>query len=341
MKRLYLLYVMAAATLLSGCRKELCYDHDEHAFSVKVDVTATWEQEWERSYDTDWKSVWADRGYDTWVAYDDLRPGIPAGIRAVVYGADGNREYQNLTEEDNRLYMNEGMYSILFYNNDTQYIIFNDLPSSATASATTRTRTRAGFSLTEAHAGERTVSQPDMLYGSYMENYEAKPTIGNEEIPVTLHPLTYTYLIRYEFKSGLQYVALARGALAGMAESVYLQDGHTGSETATILFDDDVCWLTDFGVEARVQSFGIPDYPGDGYGRAAKNYSLNLEVVLNNGNKKEFTFDITDQVAAQPRGGVIVVSGIEISDEEGQAGGSGFDATVDGWGEYEDIELPM
>ena len=49
----------------------------------------------------------------------------------------------------------------------------------------------------------------------------------------------------------------------------------------------------------------------------------------------------TCEVERQPQGGVIVVSGIEISDEEGTEGGSGFDVNVDGWGEYEDIELPL
>ena len=32
---------------------------------------------------------------------------------------------------------------------------------------------------------------------------------------------------------------------------------------------------------------------------------------------------------------------IEIPDEEGMEGGSGFDVDVDGWGEFEDIELPF
>lgn len=68
---------------------------------------------------------------------------------------------------------------------------------------------------------------------------------------------------------------------------------------------------------------------------------MNLEVRLKNGNLKSFDFDVTDQVAAQPQGGVIVVSGIEIPDEEGMEGGSGFDVDVDGWGEFEDIELPF
>lgn len=39
----------------------------------------------------------------------------------------------------------------------------------------------------------------------------------------------------FKFSKGLKYVALTRGALAGMAEKVYLNDGRTGSETATIL----------------------------------------------------------------------------------------------------------
>ena len=155
-----------------------------------------------------------------------------------------------------------------------------------------------------------------------------------------LQPLTYTYLVRYEFQQGFQYVALARGALAGMAESVYLNDGHTGPEAATVMFD---CTLRDYGPEATVKSFGIPDYPGDHYGDGTRtterSYHLNLEVRLHNGAMKTFEFDVTDQVKAQPRGGVIIVSdGLVITDEEGAAGSdSGFDIDVEGWGDYIDI----
>ena len=33
--------------LCTGCRKDLCYDHDQHGTSVKVDAQFSWEQEWE------------------------------------------------------------------------------------------------------------------------------------------------------------------------------------------------------------------------------------------------------------------------------------------------------
>ena len=47
------------------------------------------------------------------------------------------------------------------------------------------------------------------------------------------------------------------------------------------------------------------------------------------------------QVEAQPQGGVIVVKGLEITDEEGKEGSSGFDVKVEGWGEFNDIIIPL
>ena len=272
--------------LLSGCRKDLCYTHDEHGWAVKVNVVADWEQEWERMHETDWEQNWME---DFSCSYDELRPDVADGIRVLVYPDQGNRynEY-NLEAEGGRLSMAEGMNSLLFYNNDTEYIVFSDLDASAAASATTRTRTRTTFTSTPAHADERTINEPDMLYGTYVDEYEAQKTVEPVDLPLTMRPLVYTYLVRYEFSHGLEYVALARGALAGMAESVYLQDGHTDEAAATVLYD---CTLQSYGAEAQVQTFGVPNYPGEGYGRAAQVYTLNLEVRLNNGKILDYEND--------------------------------------------------
>ena len=321
--------------LMTGCRKDLCYNHDEHGTDIRADVKATWECEWERSDDFDWEIHWPDCS----CGYDELRPEVANGIRAVIYDTEGTAYTErNLKSEGGILPMTEGMHSILFYNNDTEYIVFEDLPSSATATATTRTRTRSTFANTEAHDGERTVNEPDMLFGHYIEEHDAQRTAEPTALPITMHPLVYTYMVRYEFSHGLEYVALARGGMAGMAESVYLQDGHTGETTATVLYD---CVLTEYGTEAHVQTFGIPNYPGDGYTRADQTYTLNLEVCLKNGKLLNYNFDITNQLEDQPRGGVITVTGIEVSDKDGTEGGSGFNPDIDGWGEYEDIPMPI
>lgn len=319
--------------LCTGCRKDLCYDHDQHGTSVKVDAQFSWEQEWERPYDHNWKQEWKSEWKGS---YDELRPEVAGGVRLVTYQEAARFGEGNIPATGGRLPLPEGMASLLFYNNDTEYIVFNDLTAVATASATTRTVSRGNFQ--KPHASERTMNQPDMLYGNYEENYETERTLEPVKLPVRMKPLVYTYLIRYEFKKGLQYVALARGALAGMAESVYLKDGHTGDETATILFD---CTKEDYGAEVRVNTFGVPNYPGDHYIRAERRFTLNLEVKLYNGKFKNFEFDVTDQVVGQPRGGVIVVDGIEISDKEGSEGSGAFDPTVEGWGDFIDIPLPI
>lgn len=327
---------LSAVSLLSGCRKELCYNHDEHALTVKSYVLADWEQEWERTYDYNWKELWTE---EYRYAYDDLRPEIAEGIRAIAYGEDDYYSESNLPSDGGRLPIREGKHSVLLYNNDTEYIVFDGLSVSASATATTRTVSRA--TLKELHSNERTMNQPDQLYGCYIDECVGEKTLEKKEMPVTMRPLTYTYLIRYKIAKGFQYVALARGALAGMAEKVYLSDGHTGGETATILFD---CELTDFGADVCMQSFGVPNYPGDHYTRADGDpayYTLNLELMLKNGKMVKFDFDITDQVNAQPRGGVITVDGIEISDEDGEEGSGGFEADVDDWGPWEDIPLPI
>ena len=62
---------------------------------------------------------------------------------------------------------------------------------------------------------------------------------------------------------------------------------------------------------------------------------------MKNSKTITFEFDVTDQVKAQPHGGVIVVKDIVIAEEDGKQGSGGFDVSVDDWGDYEDIVLPL
>ena len=136
-------------------------------------------------------------------------------------------------------------------------------------------------------------------------------------------------------------MAYARGALSGMARSVTIETGDTSFEGATILFDN--CELTDYGVRALVTSFGVPDFPSQGYEARVegRKNALNLEVVLRNGKLINFNFDVTEQVQQQPHGGVIVVSGIKIDPNDGKQGTGAFDVDVNGWENTEDIVLPL
>ncbi|WP_290382039.1 DUF5119 domain-containing protein [uncultured Muribaculum sp.] len=324
--------IVAAST--SSCRKDLCYNHFPEA-----GVTLSYENEWERDYGMGWLSGWDADLYGS--TYDNLRPGNPEGVTMVAYHPDGITEFYMSTAGGN-VSFGASVHSLLFYNNDTQYIILNDMASLPSARATSTSRSRA--TLGELHAGERTINPPDVLYAAYSPEVPELKMHENVPLPVRLQPLVYTYVIRYEFDYGQQHVALARGAVAGMAESVYMRDGVTSDEAATILYD---CTLTPYGARAEVASFGVPGFPDEYYGRdessrrdTPRPYTLNLEVKLTNGTLKSFTFDITDQMQRQPRGGVIVVKDIRIEDDENLSD-SGFDVDLEDWGLLEDIIIPV
>lgn len=341
MKRTRIFTITAACLLMAlmpSCRKDLCYNHFRTAA-----IALEWEQEWERDYGMDHASSWdaAMHGFE----YHTLRPVRPEWVTMVTYTDNANpREDYMPATGDNINVGDPENQSYLFYNSDTEYIVLSDVASlmSARATSTTRSRSTIG-AMMDMYPEVRSTNPPDVLYAAYVEE---APEIGLHEarpMPVRMQPLVYTYVIRYEFEHGIEHVALARGALAGMAESVFLRNGVTSEESSIVLYD---CEVKDYGVEAHVRSFGAPAFPDSYYGRseaarAERPYTLNLEVKLTNGKIFEFNYDIADQIARQPRGGVIRVSGIRIEDEQNIGdSGSPFDVNLEDWGEHEDVVLP-
>lgn len=324
-------------TLLS-CRQELCYNH-----FPTLEIGLLWEREWERDYGMSHQSNW-DHQYHGF-SYDKLKPTVPEWVNIVRYDSDGSVDERFLTPDGGSMTISESARpSFLLYNGDTEYIILSDMVSllSARASATPRSRSTLS-SVMERHPDAQTTNPPDILYSAFIEN---TPAVKNHEttlMNVKMQPLVYTYVIRYEFEYGLEHVSLARGALGGMAESVHMKDGVTSDESIIILFD---CEMKPYGCESLVHSFGVPGFPDEYYGRSVarpphdRPYTLNLEVMLKNGKIVEFNYDIAEQLKNQPRGGVITVKGIRIEDEEAKFA-SGFSVDVSGWGEHEDIDLPV
>ena len=328
--------------LLSGCRKELCYDHEHHAERVEYMLALSYDIQWEYNMEShiEWEQYWNE---DFGVSYDEIRPDHPEGVRVHIYDEDHQSEIVRNIGKDGATvhFTDEGHYSVLMHNNDTEYIVYEGMNSFATAYATTRGVTRAtylGNSFTggKGEGNEDTVNPPDMLFGASIDSINVEKSTKPDTLSVRLHPLVFTYLVRYEIAEGSEYVVLARGALAGMAKGVFLGNGHTSAEEATVLYDATV---TDFGAQALVKSFGVPDYPNPNYSHTPRTYGLNLEVRLKDGSTQQFDFDVTDQVEKQPHGGVIVVKDIKI--EAPTSSGGGFDVEVSDWGDAIDIPLPL
>ena len=342
MKKLLNISLLLLMLVATSCRhKDLCIHHREHAHKFHILVEADYRLDWEENYGyADWSAIWPN----DYVDYDGLRPAMPKGLRVINTHDKLGSNTHNIAADGGVVTLYEGPNDILFYNNDTEYILFQrqEEGNRATTRATTRTRTRATYlGSVYAEAGEETMTPPDMLFANYVEDYIPEKTIDPVPYEVTLQPLVFTYKVRYEFEAGLEYVAYARGALSGMARSVTIETGATSVEGATILYDN--CEITPYGVRAFVTSFGIPDFPGQGYDARveSRKNALNLEVVLRNGKLINFDFDVTEQVQQQPHGGVIVVSGIKINPDDGKQGTGAFDVDVNGWENTEDIYLPL
>lgn len=332
--------MLALLPMITSCRQELCYDH----YPV-LNIDFAWEREWERDYGMDHINNWNQEYYGC--GYDQLRPSMPEWVNMVSYHTDG-RVVNGFMPIDGKQFIVEAgeSRSMLLYNGDTEYIILSDVASvnDARAEATSRSRSRASLEIMyQKHVNARTTNPPDILYSAFIENVRSLQNHEQEHMQIKMQPLVYTYHITYEFDYGLEHVALVRGALGGVAESVYLRTGATSDETAIVLFD---CEKADKCCRAQVRSFGIPGFPDEYYGRTISTsderpYTLNLEVMLRNGKTIEYNFDITDQMKNQPRGGVIKVSGLKIEDSEGQVN-SGFETDVSDWNDSgEVIDLPL
>ena len=320
--------------------KELCYDHEPHAERVEYTLELNFECEWEYNIESnvDWEQVWKP---EYGITYDDIRPKEPEGVRVHIFNDDDQTEtVRNLTKQNSTIrFSQEGHYDMLFYNNDTEYIVFEGLESFNTASATTRVVNRStyrGNSLRTRASEEVLVNSPDMLFGAYVDSLYVERSTQSETMIVTLKPLVYTYLVRYEIKKGAELISFARGALAGMARGVNLGNGRTVKDEATVMFECGM--IGDFGAQALVKSFGIPDYPNPNYSRSSQKFYLNLEARLKDGSTRLFEFDVTEQVLKQPYGGVVVVN---IDNIYNGTTNGGFNVDVDGWGDSVDIPLPL
>lgn len=335
----YKIAILCGISLLAtGCRKELTYEPEEIVPGYRMDLDVDWTLEWESSNGFDWSSSWSGDLFDE--DYEHYRPKKPEGFGVVLYDMDDdeyayNREI-HLPSDGGKLSVDETTRALLFYSDDSDYITLSDIGAPHTAYASTNTRARSSFD--ELHSGERTVNPPDILYGAYMEVNDLQYQEGYQQQKVSFQPLVYGYVIRFAIDSNREYVALARGALAGMAEGIYLKDARTSGKAVTLLFD---CDVKSYGVGTQVMTFGIPNHALDDGNKvdASRRYDVSLEIMLKNGKTLNYEFDVTDQVNRQPRGGVILLQDITIPDDVAKEPNSGFNPDVEDWGEMTDVYL--
>ncbi len=333
--------LIGALSLLSAaCQKELVYEEraeDPYRMEIKVD----WELEWEMNSGNNWLESWESVGSAN--DYDFFRPRQPEGMAVILYdGIDGDYTFSremHLPSSGGSFSIDPTTRAILFINDDSDYVVIKNLGSPYTVTASTGNHMSALYS--DLHPGEKSLKQPDLLYGALVELTDEQIEKGKLPEKVVISPLVYGYVIKYNITKNLEYVAGASGALAGMAGSVNIKDGSTDDSKARYLFD---CELTPTGLEVLVMTFGVPSMEGGTQARVDTGYQgrhdLRLTLKLANGKTLTVDHDVTDQLSRQPKGGVIAIYDLEIPDELVK-GSSGFQPDVDEWGDEKDIPLPL
>lgn len=341
MKKIINLFLIAALALpIVSCRKELVYECDEPGKMPQngVQLNLDFDLEWEYGLGYDWENSWNEVGADG--EYESFRPKKPEGVAVILYEGEDNLVFSNefhLGASGGVLSLPGDTRAILIHNDDSEYITMNSMASPHTAFATTGASMRSvRSSLDDYHSDERVVNAPDILYSAYTEVDPSAFETG-EALSLKLVPRIYGYLIKFHIPNNNEYVAEARGSLAGMAESVYLKDGQRGTSKVTIPFD---CELTSYGLGVHLWTFGVASETDNRAAEYTQKHDIVVDVRLKNGKILSYDFDVTDQLRYQPQGGVIFLDNLDIPDSAVK-GGSGFETDVEDWGDDNNVDLPL
>lgn len=357
--------------LTTGCERKDLYlaqrgtlNIDVSVYDIQLDLL--WGLDWK----TEWQYLWDESLYGP-IGYTE-----PTGIRANVYTLDETNQRfryttRNLPKTGGKVSLTTRQsYDMVFYNNDTEYILFSTDEANDYFYATTRSNTKAAYTRSYSH-----YNQPDQLFGTYLhdlyvtddpEAYEM--SYDEEGIPyyvfevnATLDPYTFIYLyqvmvLNNDDDAGKRITGCEGISVDGLAGGVDLFTRVTDSlNLVTITQEETMPMLTDRALRlpdgtettgdifaARIMTWGIP-----GIDPLAQNATrteaqpqdsigAGIGLIMRNGTVYPIQRNITEQIKQRPAGGVItiVIDAAEIPDSiigNKPKPGGGFDASVDNW----------
>lgn len=219
----------------------------------------------------------------------------------------------------------------------------------------------------------RAFYQPEELFAGYDSGIEINRNLDGfsfdasrncwvRRLDMELQPVTYIYLVQvilHHNNRDFRKVTATDGNanLSGMARSVNLNNGITGTDAITVNFNTRMKFdrkgkngeTVDI-IGGKLLTFGMPNLNPHKLSTRAYTESLSkiAESDLNNrhyvdvnmqfynGKDSTLVFDVTDQVRRLFRGGVITIDlDMDKVPVPSRTGGSGFDAVVKDWEEKE------
>lgn len=309
-------------------------------YDVQLDIM--WGIDWQAR----WQYEWDEQ------QYGELGYSEPTGVRSTIYSLDdsfsrSNFFTQNFSIHGGRISLQGGeWYDLLFYNNGTEYILFDSDERYTYYNASTRMTSRAHYVQRPRTRTFADYNQPDEFFAVFMEKNQVSVdpedyTIEYDEngnpvyvstLNATLRPHSYIYLVQLLIKNnmddeGNRIVKGARGiTLSGFAQSVDLYTGINADSLVAVTTEDIKPLQTDRmlifpdGTEqpgdvlaSRMLTWGLPSIDPLKTVEAGEKVLLSdscyvgVGLTLNNGTLYTIQQNITPQLEKYPAGGVITI----------------------------------
>lgn len=358
--------LVAVANLAAGCAIEPGLHlkkavKTEVLLVTEVNVDMVWQINWKATWDFNWDvQVLGTLGYQ-----------LPASMCLHIYGLNSEGELYNHSEHNfvgtsSFVDVPVGVYNLLFYNNDSEALLFTSADDLADIFCYTRTistglkdsepiytpqQKAAGLTKADDLSSEPVSLPPEGLFSMYDQNFfitdDPKDLVFEDgryilKVEGELDPSTYIYLIQVKLlnNNGRVVGSAGGGAITGMAGGVNLMSREALENTVSVPMDVYMDRDQDM-LGAKVFSFGLPGC--NAYDKASvkaapeHTHYLVLNISYSNGTYRNIRADITDQVRALPTGGVITLE-LDVEDFPpieggGEETGGGFSALIDDWDE--------
>lgn len=283
-------------------------------------------------------------GVEITLDWDGVTDKLPEGVRAIFYpkNAEGRKIDTYLSVRGGKVKVPPGRYSVVIYNYDTETVMIRGEKAFETIEAYTGHCTGLGS------AAEKMVWAPDPLYVVSMDEVRIPNT--EEVTQLNLKPELAIRTYAFNVKAiGMQYVSSVMGVIEGMACSYHLGSGNRVNSSNPVLFELN---KTPDGVEGSFSTFGVLDAMMT---RAGGAINMTLAFIKTDNSVHAVKVDIAE-VVIEAEGGsggsgggtppnieIPIEDPIEIQKPDGPppGGGGGIGGDVGGWGDEDEVELPM
>lgn len=338
LRRFFEVSAMLMIFIVTGCeQKELCYDHS-HVVDLDVDF--------------DWHN-------DT--------TAHPGSMAVYLFPKDGGKptHYELSGCQGGTIRVHVGEYDVICFNSDTHNITLTQTDSEYSFTITAKDDdpllTGSGFNDDRAnsaprHEGtedERVVMQSEDMWEATLTGLVISQTSNDDEAihahqHVTLEPekVTDIYHIIIKEIENMDGLRKLSGSLSGMAGGLNLASHHVTDEEVTIPFS--LSFYRDTN-----NAYGLVESFGTSISHIHGHYLI-LYATMSDGQTYYYEYDVSDQVDHPTGMGhehyiVVDLLSLEMGQptgqngesEEQETGGTGFNTSVEEWGDTTQMTLPM